>query len=366
MVNEKFYCVIMAGGVGSRFWPVSRAATPKQFLDITGVGRTFLQQTFDRFASIIPVENILVVTSKFYFQIVKDQLPLIPECNILLESYKRNTAPCIAYATAKIATKCPDATIVVAPSDHYIDSVDNFSRMIVSAMDYASGHDKLFTIGVPPTRPETGYGYIQYVRKSEQKVGDYTLYPVKVFTEKPNASLAAVFLSSGEFLWNSGLFVWRLSTINNALRKFLPKIYDAFNNISGVYYTEDEQAIVDKIYESCEAISIDYGVMEKADNTMVFRASFGWSDMGTWEALYCQSRDKDDNGNLIMAEEAMLSHTEDNIIFSDEIGKLVVLKDLSNYMVINTRDVLMVCPRSEEKFKQILADLAVKGKSNFQ
>jgi len=356
----------MAGGVGSRFWPMSRNDRPKQFLDILGTGRSFLQQTFDRFSRIVPVENILIVTSEAYEALTREQLPEIPGNNILLEKYRRNTAPCIAYASMKIRKRNPDAVMVVTPADHYIGNVGNFTELIDTAMTYLSDKDEMYTIGVPPTRPETGYGYIQYNRKMEVNVGGHAGFKVKTFTEKPDKDLAAVFIESGEFLWNSGIFIWPVKTICKALEHWLPNIYEPFNFCSDRYDTESEQAAVDAAYEGCDRISIDYGVMEKTERAWVLMANFPWSDLGTWESLFIHSAEKDKAGNMIKADEALLSETKNSIALSMNPDKLVVLKGLEHYMVIDTENVLLVCPRDEKKFKEVLAELQLQDLKRFQ
>lgn len=363
-MNKNFYCVIMAGGVGSRFWPVSRNSTPKQFLDILGMGRTFLQATYDRFSKIISNENIFVVTASSYSDMVKEQLPELPEENILGEPFRRNTAPCIAYAAVKIRSKNPDAVMVVAPSDHYISNESLFLDTIRCVLEYASKNNHLITLGINPLRPETGYGYIQCNMKHSHTVNGNIAYKVKTFTEKPNRELARAFMKSGEFLWNSGIFVWNVSTICNSLEQWLPEVYSLFKEGEKYFGTPKEAAAVNHIYEECPSISIDYGVMEKTADAWVFQASFGWSDLGTWESLYFHSR-KDDRENLIECREKMIDTTRRCIVFSTEKNKLVVVKGLENYLVVNTDDVLMICPRDDSKFKEVIADLAVNDKSEF-
>ena len=363
-MNNNFYCVIMAGGVGSRFWPVSRNARPKQFLDILGIGKSFLQMTYDRFARIVPRENILVVTSSAYVDMVREHLPDMPENNILAEPYRRNTAPCIAYAASRIKHLNPDATMVVAPSDHFISNEALFIDTITSALNYASGKDELFTLGIDPTRPETGYGYIQCSMKESRTVDGNIAYKVKTFTEKPNKDLAQVFVESGEFLWNSGIFVWNAATICRALERWLPEIYYLFKDGDKYYGTPQEQDFITRIYEDCPAISIDYGVMEKTSRAWVFQASFGWSDLGTWESLFLHA-DKDGNDNLVKCADSMIDSTTGSVIVSHEKDKLVVVKGISNYLIVNTDDVLMICPRDDAKFKEVITDLAVNEKSKY-
>ena len=365
MGRENKYCIIMAGGVGSRFWPVSRNSKPKQFLDFFGTGISFLQQTYNRFVKIVPPENILVVTSEQYKELVQEQLPdMLPE-NILLEPHRRNTAPCIAYATYKLQKKNPNATVVVAPSDHLILNEDVFLGTIDSALDYAQDRDELLTLGIKPTRPETGYGYIQVNKDKAMEVGGTNVYSVKTFTEKPNAELAKVFMDSGEFLWNSGIFVWNVKAISHELEAYLPDIANQFKDIVPHYYTPAEAEYIKGIYEGCNGISIDYGVMEKTSRSWVFETSFGWSDVGTWTALY-HLGEKDECENLMSVGDSMIDRVENSIIVSNEDDKLVVVKGLKDYMVINTDDVLLICPRNEVEFKNVITDLTVNEFNKYQ
>ena len=347
----------MAGGIGSRFWPVSRNSKPKQFLDILGTGRTFLQMTFDRFSRIVPEENILVVTSEAYKELVMGQLPSVKEENVLLEPYRRNTAPCIAYAMYKLAEKCPDATVVVAPSDHMIANEDIFEDTICGAFDYAAANDSLLTLGISPTRPETGYGYIQCNMGKFKIINGHTAYSVKTFTEKPDKELAKVLVESGEFLWNSGIFVWNLKAVIKEFELHLPDMAKLFGGISGHYNTPDEKKYIDDVYSACQSISIDYGIMEKTGNAWVFKASFGWSDLGTWDSLYSYSQ-KDDNGNMISGQVVGYG-VKDSAIVSVKGNKLVVVKGLENFMVVDTDDVLMICPRNAKDFKNLITDLSM-------
>ncbi|MDR1417072.1 MAG: mannose-1-phosphate guanylyltransferase, partial [Prevotellaceae bacterium] len=296
-MQNPVYGIIMAGGVGSRFWPLSRNAKPKQFLDILGVGRTFIQQTFDRLTKIIPPENIVVVTSASYKELVAEQLPLVPQSNVLLEPLRRNTAPCIAYATYKLLAKMSDATVVVAPSDHLIMNEPEFIRVVEQAIHEAETGKNLITIGIKPNRPETGYGYIQVAESAENSAGK-EVRRVKTFIEKPTIDMAEILVKSGEFVWNSGIFIWTLQTIRAALQAHLPNLSKLFEADSSAYYTAAEEQLIFGAYNDCKAISIDYGVMEKAENVYVICADFGWSDLGTWTSLYLQL-EKDDNGNAL-------------------------------------------------------------------
>lgn len=354
-----FYCIIMAGGIGSRFWPVSRNARPKQFLDILGVGKSFLQQTYDRFVQIIPAERILVVTSELYASLVKEQLPNLPEKNILAEPYRRNTAPCIAYATYKLMKTDPDASVVVAPSDHLIIGDTAFLGTVRAALEFAVQSDVLITIGIKPTRPETGYGYIQALKKEYRSVGEHLVYPVKTFTEKPNADLARVLVESGEFYWNSGIFVWSLTSIARQLEKWIPEISLPFRNGISIYNTPHEAKFIRKVYEDCRNVSIDYGVMEKANNTFVFSASFGWSDLGSWESFYMHSS-KDRSENAIAAGRSLLENVKNCLVYAEENNKLLVVKDLDNYIIVDTKDALLICPRDDSQFRQLFNEIAQK------
>ena len=364
-MNNKYYCIIMAGGVGSRFWPLSRQDRPKQFLDILGIGKTFIQMTYERYARIVPAENILIVTSERYSGLIREQLPQVSADNILLEPYKRNTAPCIAYATYKLYQKCPDATVVVAPSDHYIVGETNFEDTIRTALDTASKSGNLFTIGIDPTRPETNYGYIQVNKQSKTVVGDHESYQVKTFTEKPNADLAKVFLETGEFFWNSGMFIWNLSAIKAELESNLPEVANFFKDGGSYFYTDGEKEFIRKAYEECPSISIDYGVMEKTHKAWVFPADFGWSDIGTWESLYEYADNKDDSGNVIHAPQIIMDDGTGNMIMEKDKKKLVVVKGMKDYIVVDTDDVLMVCPRDDAALKEILVELTAQDKGKY-
>lgn len=360
-MNPNHYCIIMAGGIGSRFWPKSRQARPKQFLDILGVGRTFLQMTYDRYAGFIPADHILVVTSERYRDLVREQLPQISEDHILLEPYKRNTAPCVAYATYKLYQENPDATVVVAPADHLIIGEDAFRDTIVTALEEASQSDRLFTIGIEPTRPETNYGYIQVNKAVSKKVNGITSCQVKTFTEKPNAELAKVFIETGEFYWNSGMFIWSLKTIKEELERCLPEVTSLFKGGEEAYFTTQEKGFIQRVYEDCPAISIDYGVMEKTQKAWVFLSDFGWSDLGTWESVYERS-ERDAAGNVVGCAVPMVDEVNNSVILCDDPDKLVVARGFDNLMVIDMPDVLLVCHRDDRTVKDIVTDLTMKDK----
>ncbi|MCD6355180.1 MAG: mannose-1-phosphate guanylyltransferase, partial [Prolixibacteraceae bacterium] len=319
------YCVIMAGGVGSRFWPLSRTVLPKQFIDILGTGRTFIQQTFDRFSKLIPPANFLVVTNVKYKQLVLDQLPKLEPEQILLEPLRRNTAPCAAYAAHKIKLKNPQANLIVAPSDHLILKEEEFIRQISRGLQFAEKNNALITLGIKPNRPETAYGYIQ-VKKRVETENFENLFKVKTFTEKPNLEMAKIFIESGEFFWNSGIFISSLSSILEAFNMHLKKISTLFDQGTKLYNTENEIHFINKIYSECPAISIDYGIMEKAKNMYALTADFGWSDLGTWGSLY-ENREKDDDGNVIHGDNILIYDTK-NCIVNITNEKVAVLQGL--------------------------------------
>lgn len=352
------YCIIMAGGIGSRFWPLSRVVKPKQFLDILGVGRTFLQQTFDRFSNIIPLENFLVVTNVKYKDLVLEQLPELKEEQILLEPLRRNTAPCIAYASYKIKSINPDANLVVAPSDHVILKEEQFINQVKKGLKFAEEKKALLTLGIKPNRPETGYGYIQIKKKAEFNNID-NLYKVKTFTEKPDADMARIFVDSGEFFWNSGIFIWSLSSIIGAFEEHLNNVSSLFEKGLKLYNTPDEIPFIKKTYSECQGISIDYGVMEKAKNVFVLTADFGWSDLGTWSSLY-ENKEKDEHGNVISGDNILTYETQNCIVdISDE--KVAVLHGLDGYIIAESNDTLMICKKEDEQqIKKFVTDVKIK------
>ncbi len=345
-MNKDYYCVIMAGGVGARFWPMSRTDHPKQFIDILGTCETLIQQTFNRFVKICPPENIYIVTNEIYKDLVTAQIPQMPENNIVLEPAMRNTAPCIAYANYKISEVNPDAKIVVAPSDHLILNEQAFLSDIQKALEAATENNWLITLGIKPSRPDTGYGYIQY-SDQEKYEKNPKITRVKTFTEKPDTELAEKFLESGDFLWNAGIFIWSLKSIMAAFDEHLDDVNDLFAEGVGKYNTAEEKGFINEIYASCRKISIDYGVMEKASNVYVQAADFGWSDLGTWGSLY-DVRDKDENKNVVTGEKVMLYNTK-NCIINMPKDKLVVLQGLDDYIVVENDNALLVCKKTDEQ-----------------
>ncbi len=350
------YCVIMAGGVGSRFWPLSRTQKPKQFIDILGTGRTLIQQTFDRFLEICPPENILIVTSAIYKGVVIEQLPEIPEHNILLEPARRNTAPCVAYANYKIAIQNPEANIIVSPADHLVTNTIEFTKIIKSSLDFTQKNEVLLTLGIKPSRPETGYGYIQIEDKKDELTQNNEISKVKTFTEKPNLEMAKVFLNSGEFYWNSGIFIWSLKTINKSFNQFLPDVNSLFANGVGFYNTDKEHDFINKTYTTCKNISLDYGIMEHADNVYVYPADFGWSDLGTWGSLY-ENSNKDKNKNAVKGNDVMLYNTKNSIINVSD-NKLVVIQGMEDVVITESDNILLISTRKDEQLiKQIVTDI---------
>lgn len=361
-MDKNNYCVIMAGGVGSRFWPLSRTAKPKQFLDILGTGRTFLQQTFDRYSKLIPTENFRIVTNLKYKELVLEQLPQLTEEQVLLEPLRRNTAPCVAYAAYKIETQNPNANLIVAPSDHLIYKEEEFIRQLRNGLDFVQENDALLTLGIKPSSPETAYGYIQVKTKAGFRELE-NLYEVKTFTEKPDLQMAEIFIESGEFFWNSGIFIWSLQSILKALKQHLPDVSALFANGGKLYNTENEVHFINKTYSECPAISIDYGIMEKAENVFVLTTEFGWSDMGTWGTLY-DNREKDEDGNVIGGDN-ILTYDTTNCIINVSGEKVAVLHGLDGYIVAESNDTLMICRKEDELLiKKFVTDVRIaKGDS---
>ena len=366
-MTENNYCVIMAGGVGSRFWPFSRNHKPKQFLDFFGTGRSLLQMTIDRFRPIVPIENILIVTNVLYRDQVLEQIPDLTPEQVLCEPARRNTAPCIAYAAARIKAmaKGEKARIVVAPSDHLILQEETFRETILQGFNFIDHHDALLTLGMKPTRPETGYGYIQRGEeaKGEEAKGE-EIYRVKAFTEKPNLELAKVFLESGDFLWNSGIFIWSLHSILSAFQEFLPEMANKFAEGDNLMGTPDEDAFIQTMFPTCPSISIDYGVMEKAKNVHVIPSDFGWSDLGTWGSLY-ELSDKDENDNVTLHSNATYYDSHGNIVTLPK-GHLAVVQGVQDCIVAESDGVLLICKRdAEQQIRQFFMDAEVKFEGKF-
>lgn len=352
------YCVIMAGGAGTRFWPMSRSTRPKQFIDILGIGKTLIRLTYERFTNICPPENILVVTNEIYKDLVLQQIPEMDESQVLLETARRNTAPCVAYANYKIKAQNPDAIVVVAPSDHIILKEEQFVNDIKTAVKATAEHDWLLTLGIKPSRPDTGYGYIQFIEESVYPEYDH-LFKVKTFTEKPNLEIAKSFLESGDFLWNSGIFIWSLKTIMKSFEYYLEDVDSLFKKGEGLYNTAQEKSFIEQTYAVCRNISLDYGIMEKAKNVYTLAVDFGWSDLGTWGSLYT-IRNKDNDQNAIVGENVMLYNTVNSIVHVPK-NKLVVLQGLDGYIVVEDEDSLLVCRKDDEQqIRQFVNDVKVE------
>jgi mannose-1-phosphate guanylyltransferase len=355
-MNRNNYAIIMAGGIGSRFWPISRTSHPKQFIDILGTGKTLIQQTYDRFLKVCPKENIYVVTNEIYTDLVKTQLPDMADGQILTEPVMRNTAPCVAYGCFKIESLNPDAAIVIAPSDHLILDEPAFIDTIEKSLEAATQHGCLVTLGIKPSRPDTGYGYIQYT----DNILNGEFHKVKTFTEKPTLEIAKTFIQSGDFLWNAGIFVWSVKAILAAYKKYLPEINDIFDEAKPVYNTDRERSYIHNAYQQCTNISIDYGIMEKADNVYVIPSDFGWSDLGTWASIY-QLAEKDEHDNALIPSDRIITYDSSNNMVSVPEGKLVIIKGLHDFIVVESNNTLMISPRSEEQgVKQVVADVKQK------
>jgi mannose-1-phosphate guanylyltransferase len=353
----------MAGGIGSRFWPMSRQQNPKQFLDILGTGRTLLQQTVDRFEQLIPRENIFIVTNKTYKSLVIEQVGNLSDQQILLEPSRRNTAPCIAYAMHKIAVKDPEANVVIAPSDHLILKEDVFLNQVRKGFAFTQSTDALLTLGIRPSRPDTGYGYIQFMDEpGSSEIQD--VKRVKTFTEKPNLELAKSFLASGDFLWNSGIFITSAASLLRSYKLFLPEMDQVFTDGRSVYYTNEESAFIDRAYGQCTNISVDYAIMEKAPNVFVIPSDFGWSDLGTWGSMY-ENSTKDVNGNAIIGKHVM-SYGTKNCVVSVPKEKLVVIQGLEGFIVVEADGILLICKmEDEQEIRQMVTNVKVEKGEEF-
>jgi mannose-1-phosphate guanylyltransferase len=343
----------MAGGVGSRFWPASKTSLPKQFLDILGTGETLIQQTYKRFSKFCKPENFIVVTNQLYKDLVAEQIPDLKEDQILLEPVMRNTAPCIAYAAYKIAATEKEANLIITPADHLILKQPEFESVVEFALDHTSKNDHLVTLGIQPTRPDTGYGYIEY----EQS--DKSIHPVVQFREKPDIQTAKSFITQGNFSWNSGMFFWSLATILNAFEDFLPEVNSLFSQGINKYNTEAEAEFIEDVYPKCESISIDFGIMEKASNVHMINADIGWSDLGTWGSVYTHL-DQDVNGNSIDSQKVVLNNVSNTLVKLPE-GKVAIIQGLDGYIVVDTPQGLLISKmEDEQKIKQLRIDLGDK------
>jgi mannose-1-phosphate guanylyltransferase len=351
-MNKHHYVAIMAGGIGSRFWPKSRTSYPKQFLDILNTGKSLIRWTYERYAAFIPNENIYIVTSDEYVSIVHEQLPELPIENILAEPSRKNTAPCVAYISYKLLQKDPEAALIVAPSDHMILDTDAFKSITSKALDFVTQIKSLVTLGIKPTHPNTGYGYIQH----EALAAGDGIYKVKTFTEKPNLELAKTFLSSGDFLWNAGIFVWQVKNVMKAFEKYQPEMYELFDNEKENFNTPNEKDAINRIYPLCTNVSIDFAIMEKADNVFVIPSSFGWSDLGTWNSAY-DNLDKDYLGNAVASENVIVIDAT-RCMVSAPHDKLVLIQGIDDCIIVDTKDVLMICKKEKEQaIKEYVAEV---------
>lgn len=350
MTQNHRYCVIMCGGIGSRFWPYSRSSRPKQFIDFLGTGRSLLQMSFDRILPLVPKENVVIVTNEQYAPLVREQLPELAEDQILLEPARRNTAPCIAWAAYHIAARDPQASVMVAPSDHLITRDQLFLESIQRGFEFVESRDVLLTLGIKPTRPETGYGYIQVGKPIEGNI-----FKVKTFTEKPRRELAEVFVESGEFFWNSGIFLWSAKSIMDAIKEHAPDVSGTFERGVELFGTPAERDFINANFPGCMSISIDFAVMEKAQNVYVECVEFGWNDLGTWSALYDNSP-KNRQANVVQNCNVLAYNSTGNI-FAVNGEKLIVVDGLTDYIVADAGDVLLICPKDQEqRIKQMVND----------
>ena len=353
-MDKNYYAVLMAGGVGSRFWPISTTAYPKQFHDMLGTGDTLIQKTFKRLAKFVPVENILILTNERYNELVLEQLPKVKQEQVVLEPAMRNTAPCILYAALKIQKKNPDAVMIVAPSDHWIEDEEAFAKDVITCFDKCEKENVLCTLGIKPTFPNTGFGYIEFEKKDVEP-----LKTVNQFREKPDYETAKDFIKQGNFLWNAGIFMWSVKTIVDAFKKYQPEQYNLF--LSGlVYYnTDQERAFINENYPKAENVSIDYAILEPSSNIFVLPATFDWNDLGTWGSLY-DKLDKDDNQNALVNCRVLAEDSQGNMIRSPK-GKIIVIDGLKDYIVVDKEEVLLIYPKSKEQdIKKVLAKIKDK------
>ena len=353
-MTQNTYVAIMAGGIGSRFWPASRTGRPKQFMDILGVGKSLIRLTFERFLKLCPAENIFIVTNGMYKNLVKEHLPEITDNQILCEPSRNNTGPCVAYTSFKLHALNPDANFVVAPSDHIILKEEAFIENLKKALAFTAKNEAIVTLGIQPSRPDTGYGYINFDKNNMDGI-----YKVKRFREKPVLETAKSYLASGDYLWNAGIFVWSAKTILNAFKNLSPEIHKILEAGNSIYNTTGEQAFIDKAYPTTPSISVDYAILEKSPNVYTIPSDIGWSDLGTWGSLHAESG-KDGNGNVVQGENIMVFKTSDSLIRMPK-GKLLVAKGLNNYIIVDEGDVLLLWPKNEEQGIKEVANI-IKSK----
>ena len=353
---ENTYVLILAGGIGSRFWPLSREGKPKQFLDILGMGKSLIRICYERYAKVVDPDKIFVIANVRYKDLIKEHIPELDESNIMSEPMGRNTAPCVAYATHKFSELSQNATMVVAPSDHMISDEETFYKQLELGVNFAKSNDVLVTLGLKPHRPDTGYGYIQYIEEETEK----GVNKVKTFTEKPPLDMAQTFLESGDFLWNSGMFIWSLESISNALKTHLTEMDLIFAEGNGAYNTNIEYQHIERIYSTVTGISIDNGLLEKADNVYVLPSDFGWSDLGTWKSVAESIEENDGNRTINVIAKAI--NSSGNLLVSNN-EKLVVIKDIYNLFIVDTDDALLICPADQE---QEIKKIATQVKKDFK
>lgn len=342
----------MAGGIGSRFWPMSRTSYPKQFLDILNTGKTLIQDTYERYKKLVPEQNIFIITSAEYIPIVKKQLPQVADENILGEPSRKNTAPCVAYISFKLLKKDPQANLVVAPADHLVTETNDFIQTSKKALDFVNHINAFVTLGIKPTHPNTGYGYIQH----ETTAAAPDIFKVKTFTEKPNTDLAKTFIASGDFLWNAGIFIWKVKNILTAFEKYLPEMYEVFAGEKDKFNTPEEQEAIEQIYPQCTNISIDFGIMEKADNVYIIPSSFGWSDLGTWNSAW-ENMERDYLDNAVSGKNVMIIDATKCMVHAPD-NKLVLLQGLDDFIVVDTKDALLICRKDrEQEIKEYVAEV---------
>ena len=359
------YCVIMAGGTGSQFWPLSRENRPKQFIDMGHTGLSCLRSTYDRFTRIVPGENILVVTLDRFRGQVQALIPELPEDNLLLEPYARNTAPCLAFAMYTLLRRNPDAVMAATPSDLLIDDEELFAATVRNALDYAAAHPVLMTLGIAPTGPDTHFGYIQ-VQGGKSAATSGKPLKVKTFTEKPDRALAEVFCRSGEFFWNSGIFVWRADTLRTEMERHLPEITRLFEGWENALGSSAERLFIEQAYTDSPNVSVDIGVMEKTDIAWLYPATFGWTDISSWDMLWRENRDKDADGNVFLTDRHFAENTSGSLVVSGDRGRLIALKGLKDYLVVDTPDALLICPRDDKSFRELITGLGMPGYEDFR
>lgn len=367
-MTNNTYVAIMAGGIGSRFWPASRTARPKQFMDILGVGKSLIRLTFERFLSLTPAENIFIVTNEIYKNLVKEHLPELTDNQILCEPSRNNTGPCVAYTAFKLQALNPEANFIIAPSDHIVLKEDIFVEALRKALDFTEREAALCTLGIRPSRPDTGYGYINYeqqnVEPPHQNDNIGGIHKVIQFTEKPQLDKAKAFLASGDYLWNAGIFIWRTKSILAAFQQHATAIYDILGKGMDAYNTADEQEFINSHYPTTPSISVDYAIMEKAENIYTIPTDFGWSDLGTWASLHAES-DQDAYGNVLQGKNIIIDDVTNSLVRVPE-NKLVVLRDIDNYIIVDEGDILMIYPKSkEQEIKQVTKNLKENGQENF-